>query len=375
MSTEATEVRVPLDTARLEPWLRKNVPGYKGPVTGLKQFSNGQSNPTYSFADAATGKKYVLRRKPPGEAISKTAHQVEREFRAMRAMRGTKVPVPTVHALEEDTGVIGAVFYVMDFVEGRVFADPRLPMLPEGERKQAWYSFVRTIAALHTVDFKAVGLLGQPGFDRPGNYFQRQLKTWSLIEKAQAAVKFPDGRPVPPLPHTAEIVEWLKKNEVPDEVCLAHGDIHIGNVMFHPTKPEVVAVLDWELATLGHPLSDLANCLQHYFTPFDPEWAGDVKTGIADVDPATIGLPTFDELVKVYCEAASRKPFPDSAWDFAKIFTFWKYGIVYQGITARFASGQAASPTAGSFAKMIDRNANLAMRAIAEADKRRGSKL
>ncbi|KAI9002058.1 kinase-like domain-containing protein [Hyaloraphidium curvatum] len=381
-------VRVPLDMPKLEGWLRARVPGYAGPLEPPKQFSNGQSNPTYMLTESGTGRRLVLRRKPPGVAISKTAHQVEREFRALKAMQGTGVPVPKVHALEEDEGelgcalpregrsltvpegVLGKPFYVMDFVPGRVLNDTLLPSLSKADRRKAYHSFVETIAALHTVDPAKVGLLGQPGFDRPGNYFKRQFKTWLLIEKAQAGTKFPDGRAVPELPHRDRIMAWLEKHEIADEVCVAHGDIHIGNVMFHPSEPQVVAVLDWELATLGHPLADLGTALEHYFTPFDERFAGTVKSGLVGLDLEELGIPPFEELVDVYCKRAGRTRPSEADWALLRVWNYFKYGIVSQGIFARFAAGQAAGTAAGGVESSIAHNAELAIEAMRKADEK-----
>lgn len=232
-----------IDESSLTSYLRDHVQGFTGPLSAHR-FEGGQSNPTYEIATPAH--KYVLRKKPDGILLP-SAHAVERQYRVIAALQGTGVPVPRVFCLCEDAAVIGAAFYVMELVEGRVFWDPNLPDLDATQRAAAYDDVNRVVAALHQVDFEAAGL---QDFGRPGNYFQRQIARWSKQYKAAETE---------PMAAMDELMAWLP-SRIPDddETSIVHGDLRLDNMIFHPTEPRVVAVLDWELATLGHPLADLA---------------------------------------------------------------------------------------------------------------------
>ncbi len=229
------------DVPTLERYLRAQIDGFEGPLTAV-QFEGGQSNPTFRLD--AGGRSYVLRRKPPGKLLP-SAHAVDREFRVMRALAGTAVPVARCHCLCTDETVIGSMFYVMDFVPGRVLWDPLLPGMTPPDRAAIFDEANRVIAALHSIDPAAVGLAD---YGKPGNYFARQIDRWSRQYKASETE---------PIPAMDRLIEWLPHNVPPgDETAIVHGDFRLDNLIFHPTEPRVLAVLDWELSTLGHPMAD-----------------------------------------------------------------------------------------------------------------------
>ncbi len=258
------------DSVRLEQWLAEHVPGYRGP-SRLAPFEGGQSNPTFRL-DAASG-RYVLRRKPMG-ALLASAHAVDREFRVLRALAGTAVAVPRVHALCEDDSIIGSAFYVMDHVEGRTLWDARLPGMTPAERRAVYASMNATIAALHSVDPASVGLAD---FGRPGAYLARQIARWTKQYRASETT---------PIEAMDRLIDWLPQR-IPafDATCVVHGDFRLDNLLLHPTEPRVVAVLDWELSTLGHPLADFAyHVMAWRLSPA-------LFRGLAGADLAALGIP------------------------------------------------------------------------------------
>ncbi len=266
-----------LDLAALERWLSANLPGFAGPLT-LERFPGGQSNPTFKLA--TPGRSYVLRSKPaPLAKLLPSAHAIEREFRVMDALALSGVPVARMHVLCEDESVIGRAFYVMDLVDGRVLWDQSLPGMQPAERSAVYDEMNRVLAALHSVEVKAVGL---QNFGRPGNYFGRQIKRWS--QQYQASV-------TAPIPEMDRLMAWLPDNlpaSALDEsqVAIVHGDYRLDNLIFHPHEPRVMAVLDWELSTIGHPLADFSyHCMSWHIPP-------GVFRGIGGLDLAALGIPS-----------------------------------------------------------------------------------
>jgi aminoglycoside phosphotransferase (APT) family kinase protein len=283
----------------------------------------GQSNPTY-YLRAGSG-EYVLRRKPPGKLLP-SAHAVDREYRVMTALARTSVPVPRTYALCEDADVAGTPFYVMQFVAGRVFKDPRLPEVPAADRAAIYESLADVLARLHTVDWRAIGL---EDFGRPGNYFARQLHRWTSQYRASETES---------IPAMEELIVWLPAHIPPgDETTLVHGDFRLGNMLIHPSEPRIVAALDWELSTLGHPLADLGyHCLPFRLRPEQFEgFAGQER-------PA--GIPSEEEHVDAYCRRTGRASIPH--WDFYIAFAMFRLAAIAQGIMGRVVAGTANDPNA-----------------------------
>lgn len=256
----AGPVRQVIDQASLERYLEKHVPEIKPPLE-LKQFGFGQSNPTYQITDSRR-KRFVLRKKPPGQLLSKTAHQVDREYRVIHALEKTDVSVPKTYCLCEDDSVIGTAFYIMEFLDGRMFQNPSFPGVSEHDRREMWHDSIRTLAKLHRVRPKDVGL---ETFGKPSGFYNRQIRTFSSLAESQAAAKDQDsGEPVGQLPHFSEFLEFFgqEQKQPQDRGALVHGDYKIDNLVFHKTEPKVIGILDWEMSTVGHPLADLCNLTQ-----------------------------------------------------------------------------------------------------------------
>ncbi len=324
------------DTSALDRYLAAHVAGFQGP-TAVRQFQGGQSNPTYLLA--TPGRNYVLRRKPPGKLLP-SAHAVEREYQVITALARTDVPVPQTYILCEDPAVIGTPFYVMDYVEGRVVTGPRLPGLDPPERAAVYDSMNDVLARLHRVDWEGLGL---GGFGKPGNYFARQIHRWTSQYRASETER---------IESMERLIAWLPAHVPPgDETTLVHGDYRIGNMLIHPTEPRVVAVLDWELSTLGHPLADLAyNCLPWRFEAADLE-------GLLGKDVARLGIPSEEAYVAGYCQRTDRTAIPD--WDFYIAFAMFRFAAIWQGIIGRVLAGTANDPNARDHA--------LRVRALADA--------
>ncbi len=317
-----------LDTAALGTYLQQQIPGFSGPVTAEK-FAGGQSNPTFKLT--AGGKSYVLRRKPPGELL-KSAHAVDREFRVISALQDTDVPVPRTYCLCEDETIIGSMFYIMEYMEGRILWDPSLPEAADNKERAAIYDAMNaTMAALHNVDVEAVGLAD---YGRPGNYFERQVNRWSQQYRASETQH---------IQAMDDLMQWLPANMPADEgaVSLVHGDYRLDNMMFHPTEPRVIALLDWELSTLGHPLADLANQCMAWMLPRD----GGVK-GLAGVDRQALGIPSDEEYIARYCERTGRSGIDN--WNFYIVFSLFRLAAICQGIAKRALIGTASSDEADS---------------------------
>ncbi|KIW76655.1 hypothetical protein Z517_09099 [Fonsecaea pedrosoi CBS 271.37] len=342
----AGPVRQPIDLASLERYIDSNVPEIKPPLE-LKQFGFGQSNPTYQITDSK-GTKFVMRKRPPGQLLSRTAHQVDREYKIINALGKTDVPVPKVYCLCQDDNVIGTAFYIMEFLDGRMVTEPHFPGFSPEERREMWHDAVRTLAKFHRVDFNKVGL---SDFGRHGNFYDRQLKTFGTLSKVQAeAVDVETKQPVGAIPHFDEMVAFFKQKSTQpkDRVTLIHGDYKIDNLVFHKTEPRVIGILDWEMATIGHPLSDLVNLAAPW------GWVGrNLGTAHADSgneafrDGVTPGLPTCDEVVQWYAEASGYDAASEFAWGNA--FGGFRGAIIMQGIAARYARRQASGVTARNY--------------------------
>ena len=328
------------DQGALDAWLRENVADYRGPLT-VEQFKGGQSNPTYKLTTPAAA--YVLRRKPPG-ALLPGAHAVDREFRVISALGVQGFPVARTFGLCTDPAVIGTEFYVMEFVAGRIFWEPSLPEVPASERAVCFDAMNDTIARLHGIDPAAAGLAD---YGKPGDYFARQIGRWSRQYLGDEAA----GR----VPAMDRLVEWLPAH-VPadggDEARVIHGDFRCDNMIFHPTEPRVLAVLDWELSTLGHPLADFAYHLMMYRMP------AELGTGLAGLDLAALGIPSEDDYVAAYCRRTGRAGIPHL--DFYVAFNLFRLAAIIHGIKGRLSRGTASSAHAGKMVASLEPLADLA---------------
>ncbi|MGR3503075.1 phosphotransferase family protein [Pseudaestuariivita sp.] len=303
-------------------WLEAETP-LRGPFV-LEKFASGQSNPTYKLS--SPGETYVLRRKPEG-VLLKSAHAVEREFRVQRALAGSAVPVPRMHALCEDAEVIGSAFYVMDHVEGRIFFDPALPDVPKDERGAYFDAMIQTLAALHDVDLQEAGL---QDYGPEGHYLARQLARWTKQYRASETGTLADMDAL-----IAGLEAGLPEDD--GQRTLVHGDYRIDNLIFAPDAPEVAAVLDWELSTTGHPLADLAALIMQWQLP-----PGETGRGLAGLDRAVLGLPSDEEVVARYCDLRGLGPIPD--FNIYLAFAFFRMAAILQGVKKRGLDGNASNP-------------------------------
>jgi aminoglycoside phosphotransferase (APT) family kinase protein len=311
------------DPAPLAAYLRAHVAPFSGSLL-VEQYQGGQSNPTYRLT--AGEHRYVLRRKPPGKLLP-SAHAVDREYRVMTALAGTGVPVARTCALCEDDSVIGTAFYVMEYVEGRVLWDATLPGMNAVRRAAHYDELIRVLAALHQVDFARAGLAD---FGRTGNYIERQVARWSKQYEAAAAER---------IAAMDRLIEWLPRHVPPgDETAIVHGDYRLDNVIFHPTEPRILAVLDWELATLGHPLTDFAYLAMAW------RLAPGQFRGLKGCDFATLGIPTEEECVAAYCRRSGRARI--AHWEYYLIFCMFRIAAILHGVLARALAGNAASANA-----------------------------
>jgi aminoglycoside phosphotransferase (APT) family kinase protein len=319
------------DTDRLARYLEAAIPGFTGPLVATK-FAGGQSNPTF-LLETPSG-RYVLRRQPPGELL-KSAHAVDREFRVLVALAGSDVPVPRAYHLCADREVIGSLFYVMGFAEGRIFWDPALPELDRSARAPIYSAIVETLAALHKVDVDAVGLAD---YGRAGNYFERQIGVWTKQYRASET-----GR----LEAMETLIEWLPANCPPDDgpPSLVHGDFRIDNLIFAAVDPKIIAILDWELSTLGNPLADLAYFCMCLRLPS----VGHIP-GLLGKDRGELGVPDEETIVRRYCEL---RGIPGIAhWNFYLAFSFFRLAAIAQGVGKRALGGNASSARAGQVGDM-----------------------
>jgi len=329
------------DTQRLEAWLRANMEDFQGPLA-VRQFKGGQSNPTY-LLDTPRG-KYVLRRKPPGKLLP-SAHAVDREYRVISALHRAGFPVPRPFLLCQDDEVAGTAFFIMEFVEGRIFWNLDLPGLERKDRTAIYDHVNRTIADLHNFDWKALGLTD---FGKSGNYFSRQISRWtkqylaSEIERIDAM---------------NSLIEWLPGNIPDDEsTSLVHGDYRLDNMILHPTEPRVLAVLDWELSTIGHPIGDFTYHLMAWQMPE----IGIGSTGLRDKDLESLGIPTEEQYVRDYCARTGRDGIAHR--DFYAAYNFFRIAAILQGVAGRVRDGTAASAHAEKAARAVRPLAELGLR-------------
>jgi aminoglycoside phosphotransferase (APT) family kinase protein len=313
------------DVARLQAHLEKHLPGCRGPLE-VQQFQGGQSNPTYLLTTPAA--RYVLRSKPgPAAKLLPSAHAIEREFHVMRALAAQGIPVPWTLLLTEDESVIGRAFYVMEHVEGRIFWEQSLPDLAPAERSAIYDEMNRVIARLHQVDVERAGLAD---FGKAGNYFERQIGRWSRQYRASEteAIEAMD-----------RLIEWLPAHIPPgEETTVVHGDFRMDNLIFHPREPRVVAILDWELATLGHPLADFSyHCMSWHIPP-------GAFRGIAGLDHAALGIPDEQDYIRRYAERTGRGSIDH--WNFYLAYNLFRIAAILQGVYKRATEGLAASNNA-----------------------------
>lgn len=310
-----------LDIPSLQAYMEENVENFSGPIE-LKQFKGGQSNPTYLIETPQ--QKYVLRRKPPGKLL-KSAHAVDREYRIVTALQETDVPVAKTYALCTDDEVIGTWFYIMEYVEGRIFWS--YDTIPASDRKEIFFAMNATQARLHNIDYVSLGLAD---YGKSGSYFERQISRWSKQYEASKDMAYPAME---------SLIEWLKAH-IPenDETSIVHGDFRLDNMIVHPSENRIIAVIDWELSTLGHPLSDFSYACLPWYMPHD------LFNGFADIDHRAVSLPTEREFVEAYCQQTGRSSIDH--WNFYMAFNCFRLAAICFGIKGRIRDGTAASKKA-----------------------------
>lgn len=346
IGTTAVRAGYAFDEQAFASWMEANIAGFAGPIS-VEQFKGGQSNPTYKIRSSSG--TYVLRRKPPGQLL-KGAHAIEREAKVLQALGNAGFPVARVHGLCTDDSVIGTWFYVMAMVEGRIFWDATIPEVGASERPLYFDAMNATIAQLHSFDPVAIGL---GDYGRPGNYFARQITRWSqqYLDDTDA------GRD----PNMDRLLDWLPTNipmDEGEESSVVHGDFRIDNMIFHPTEPRVLAVLDWELSTLGHPLADFAYHAMMYHMP------SHIVAGLAGADVEALNIPSEADYVAAYCRRTGRDSIP--GYRFALAFNFFRLAAIFHGIKGRAIRGTAASAQAHERAAAFPELAALAVAQIPE---------
>lgn len=319
-----------IDNAKLDAYMTKHVEGYEGPLT-VKQFKGGQSNPTYQLITPK--RNYVLRRKPPGKLLP-SAHAVDREYKVITALGKTDVPVPQTFCMCEDENVLGTIFFIMEMVDGRILWDPFLPEMTATQRGEIYDAMNDALAKLHSVDYHTVGL---SDFGKEGNYFERQINRWTKQYLASETET---------IEAMNKLIEWLPKN-IPsgNETTLVHGDFRIDNMIFHPTEPRVVAILDWELCTLGHPMADFSYHTMGWSLPEG------TYNGMIGIDLKALGIPTEDEYIAAYCQRTGRSEVLGGAFYLA--YNLFRMAGISQGIAGRMRDGTAASTNASDSAAAV----------------------
>ncbi len=332
-----TPDRLKFDEAALQRYMKSHVRNYKGPLT-VEKFRGGQSNPTYLLTTPK--KKYVLRRKPPGKLLP-SAHAVDREYRVITALGREGFPVPETFALCEDAELIGTAFFIMDYVEGRIFWDASLPGVPPAERRALYLELIAVMARLHAIDFSAAGL---QDFGKAGNYFGRQIDRWSKQYKAAKSSEIAE------MDH---LIAWLP-TAIPsgDDVSIVHGDFRFDNVIVDQNAPKARAVLDWELSTLGHPLADFTYFLMVWHFP------PTIRGGLAGLNLKPLGIPSLEEACGHYCEKTGRRSLAD--FDFCLAYNMFRLASIAQGVYARALQGNASSPEAVKMGESVPPLAALA---------------
>jgi aminoglycoside phosphotransferase (APT) family kinase protein len=331
MNSNVTPASDALSLENLQSYLAPRIAGF-GQVLSADKFAGGQSNPTYLLKTDT--QQYVLRRKPPGTLL-KSAHAVDREYRVMKALEHTLVPVPQMAVLCEDDSVIGSMFYLMEYVPGRIFWNGALPEQTVAQRAEYYEEMARVLAALHCVNVKQVGL---SDYGKPGNYFSRQIKRWTEQYRASATEVNPA---------MDALMAWLPANMPVDDgrVALNHGDYRIDNLMFHPTEPRIVAVLDWELSTLGHPWADLAYQCAQLRLPMDAP-----IPGLAGLDRKALGIPSEEEYVDRYCAYTGIQSIPN--WNFYIVFSLFRLAAILEGVKRRALEGNASNQKATDYGNL-----------------------
>lgn len=338
---------LPMDINKLTNYLEQQVEGFQGPIT-LEKFSGGQSNPTYKVT--AQSGTYVLRKQPSGQLL-KSAHAVDREYNVLNALKNTPVPVAKVFHLCEDKRIIGSMFYLMEFCDGTIYWRSALTEINSNERRAAMYDAMnKALVALHKVDVDAVGL---SDYSKGGNYFERQLARWTSQYQVTELQK---------IAAMDQLGQWLDKNVPQDDgrVCLVHGDYRLDNVMFKKDAPEIIAILDWELSTLGHPFADLAyQCMGLRM----PQGLGSID-GLKGVDRASLGIPNEAEYVAKYCQRMGIKHIEN--WTFYLAFSFFRLAAIAQGIAKRASQGNASNENANTVGSYVEPLAQMALQIIAD---------